>query len=361
MKKYLFILLAFFMVSVSLAQVAVSKNDMGRLAEFDKERFDKFKSTKTIFILSNIYDKEKYVQILNEVWNVTPYEVVSANDFDYANYLTDEFSFAHLQVNIGLSSTIGFHIEAYINFYYLDLDEINKKIAKVKNDQDKFISLVFENYKNIGRINLLCDAQLIKLADKNNGSGGGFAWKMKDPSIKTYGKLTKNQKLKEYHKSMIELVYDKQMFKNYSLGYLKNNLQEVNRLIVENQFVWLFEDFSNIKVLKSLKNSILYVPEIVKIDYNPRKIEETDLSSDDVKKLMSKYKYKYDFISQSDLDTKILANEDFYYLRYSRENAGIFVHVVNGKTGQVIYKDYVPVRYNMKDKDFENLTKAVLK
>lgn len=354
-------LLTFLTVSISIAQVAVSKNDMGRLAEFDKERFDKFKSTKTVFILSNIYSKEEYEKVLNEVWTVTSFEVVSANDFDYRNYLTEEYSFAHLQLNIGSGASIGFHLEAYINFYYLDLEEINKKISKVKNDQSKFINLIFDNYKGVGRINLLCDTQIIKLADKNNGSGGGFALKMKDPTIKTYGKLTKDQVLKDYHKSMIEMVYDKPLFKTFTLGYLKNNFQEVNRLLKENQFVWLFDEMANTKALKSLKTSILYVPEILKIEYKPGKIEDIELSSEDVKKLMSKYKYKYEFISKDDLDNKILGNEDFYYLRYSRENAGSFIHVVNGKTGQVIYKEYVPVRYNMKDKDFENLTKTILK
>jgi hypothetical protein len=238
----------------------------------------------------------------------------------------------------------------------LNIDDIKKKIAKTKNKQADFINLINKNYSGVARINLLCSSEVIKLIDKNRNSG----FKL-DLDIKTYGKNTKDEKLKDYEVKVIELVYDSPIFKTFTLGYLKNNFQEVNRLLKENQFVWLFDEMVNTKALKSLKTSILYVPEIIKIEYKPGKIEDIELSSEDVKKLMSKYKYKYEFISKDDLDNKILGNEDFYYLRYSRENAGSFVHVVNGKTGQVIYKEYVPVRYNMKDKDFENLTKAILK
>lgn len=355
--KRILLLLVLLITNVSFAQFAVSKNDSGKLSEFEKERFERFKTSTTIFVLSNVYSKEQYETILNETWTVTPFKVVSANDFDYLDYLNGDFSFAHLQTKIRTSGS-SFFVDSFINFYLLDTKEINEKLPKTKNKQDKIIDLVFDNIQGIGRIALFSNTELLKLADKNNGSGGGVSLTYKDPSIKTYSKNTKDQKLKDYHKEMISMTYDNNSFKNYSLGYLKNYFKYFNDLLVNETFVWLYNQ-GKTQEIKKLKTETLYIPDFAKVEYRPGKIKDEDFSEEDIKKMMSPYKYKYEFISKDELDAKIMNNEEVYYFRYVKLNSDSFIQIVNSKTGDVIYKNYKGVKYNLKDKDFIDLVKAI--
>lgn len=360
MRKQILLFLTIMSVSFSKAQISIGANSVGKLEKFKPEVFKNFKNTTTIFVLSNAYDKASYDAILKDSWNITPYEIVSPNDFDFRNYLTDKYSFAHLRsyTNEGSST---FFIHSNIDFYMLDLKEINEKIEKVKDDQEKFVKLIIKNKINVGSILLHTNTEMLARANKNFGSGGGFALVSKSPEFYAYSKKTGNEKLSDYKKEMIDLVYDKNSFNNLTLGLLKNNLQQINNSISKEEFVWAYGESKSTEI-KKLKTATLYLSENLKTRYNPNKFRDEEWKTGELEKIVSKYKYTKEFISQAELDQKIKNAEDFFYLRLVKVNSEKFVEVVNGKSGEVVYHNYETgmSEYNIKEKDFENLNKAIL-
>ena len=90
--------------------------------------------------------------------------------------------------------------------------------------------------------------------------------------------------------------------------------------------------------------------------------EISDGEDKEVEKLFSKYDYDYEFISTEDLDKAIEENKEFYYLRYARANAERFVQVVNSKTGEVIFREYITgLGYNLKAKNLGYLSDVIAK
>ena len=97
MKNKLSLLIILLAMTLTNAQVTVSADIFGNFDKFKPELFKKFKSTTTIFILSNQFKKEEYERILKESWTVTPFKVLSVEEFDYNNFLSESYSFAHLR------------------------------------------------------------------------------------------------------------------------------------------------------------------------------------------------------------------------------------------------------------------------
>lgn len=355
-----------FAVSLSIAQVSIGASENGKLEKFDKEVFQSFKNTTTIFILSNIYDKESYETLLKEVWTITPYQIVSPSDFDYRDYLTDKFSFAHLRSYAINGST--FHLKNIIDFYMIDLKKVNKKLDKIKDKQRKFIDLILDNKINVGAIKLSASTEMLTKVEgesrseifsrpPSSTSSMGYSTEL----FSVYSIKTKDEKLSNFDKEMIELVYNKNSLPSLTIGILKNNLQQVNKLVQKEEFLWLYDDFKTSEI-KNLTKEILYLSESLKTRYNPNKIEDEPWKPGALEEIISKYKYKTEFISQNDLDTKIKSGEEIYYLRCVRVNSEKFFEVVNAKSGDVIYHLYKRglSEYNIKEKDFEELNKAIL-
>ncbi|ESU27187.1 hypothetical protein FLJC2902T_21600 [Flavobacterium limnosediminis JC2902] len=377
MKKQILLLLTLLSMAVSNSQVSVSESYKGRLKKFDTEVFKKFKGTTTVFILSNAYDKSAYEALLKSVWTVTPFEVVSPNDFDYVNFLTDKYSFAHLRSFCHKSQSTydpktgrhtggsTFFLTSLIDFYMLDLDKINKKIDKIKNNEEKLYDLISDNKIELGAIFLSSNTEMLALANQNFTPGPDFGSVSKSrPYYSAYSNKLNlmDRELSDYEKKMHALVYDKNSFKTYSLGYLKNSFQQINTLIDKEEFVWVYEEDFKTDEIKNLKNATLYFPEYIKIKYKPTKFIDEEWDSSELIEIISNYNYKNEFISQDDLDNKIKNDEDFYYLRFTKVNNQKFFQIVNGKTGNVIYSDYATglTEYNIKEKDFKKLSKAIL-
>jgi hypothetical protein len=81
----------------------------------------------------------------------------------------------------------------------------------------------------------------------------------------------------------------------------------------------------------------------------------------DKKELFKDYKYKYEYIDTDVLSKKIIDGEELYYLRYAMENGQKYLHVVNSKTGEVVYKNYHPMSYNLNADNMEEIKKAIEK
>ncbi|HRV55265.1 MAG TPA: hypothetical protein P5264_06980, partial [Mangrovimonas sp.] len=80
--------------------------------------------------------------------------------------------------------------------------------------------------------------------------------------------------------------------------------------------------------------------------------------------VLSSYDYNYKFIDNDKLDEKILSGEEFYYLKYVRVNSQKFVSIINGKTGEVVYRNYyagTAFSYNLKSKNIKQLNGLIRK
>lgn len=360
MKKNIFLTILLFIVFSANSQISVSSSFRGSLDKFKPEVFKTFKGTTTIFILSNIFDKSKYDELLKSCWTVTPYKIVSANDFDYNDYLDSKYSFAHLRATV--TSESAFYLNSLIDFYMLDMSRISLKLDKSKDNYEKFLDLVTDNKINIGSFQLYANTEMLKEINKNFGSGGGFALIAKNPDFYIYSKkeFPTKKKLSDYRISMRGRIYDNKSYKSYSVGMLKNYFQKMNSLLTKEEFYWMYE--SDIKEeVKNLKTKVLYIPDYNKITYRPGRFSDEPKSEKELTELFEDYKYKYEFISVENLDSKILNNEEVYYLQYVRVNNEKFFSIVNGKTGEVVYRDYEAGMgtFNIDNKDFKNLAKAI--
>lgn len=359
MKKKIALLITLLVITFTNAQVTVSADILGNFSKFNPELFKKFKSTTTIFILSNQFKKEEYERILKESWTVTPYKILSADEFDYNNYLTESYSFAHLRA-FSQDGESTFFVNNLINFYLLDVKDINEKIDKVKSNPKKFIKLIMTNKLNIGAIHLFASTEFLSSINKTFGSGGGV--KLMAGSTDFSTDQIKNPEISKSDKEMIRKVYNDPIYKNYTLGTLKNYFQNVNELLVKERYMELRE-VSKTAELKNLKKEILYVPDYNKVTYKPSKFVDEAKSEKDLSELFTDYKAKYEFISNDALDAKILAGDPIYYLRYVRVNNRKYFQVVNAKSGEAIYREFAAGMgtYNIEGQDFKDLYKNISK
>lgn len=355
MKKITILFIVFFIANTMTlkAQVAISKNAaFFKASEFEEKRFDDFKKTTTIFVLNNLYEKKQYEEMLKSSWTITPFEVIDLKDFKYENYLSDKYSFCMMYGYTSVSQNVE-STKFFIHFYLLDMDEINKKIKKLKNND--YYDFLVDKKKNLAYIELIPTAEIYNLTDSKFTSG------VRMPSFKTsynYGYFSKEKS--DFESEISKKIYYERVFHNYNLGTLKNNFQEVNRLLLAKQFC-SFNDELITPEIKQLKKQVLYLPDYLKKEYFTKPIEYKDYSEEKWNKIISAYVYKIEFISEKELETKILNNEEFYYLNFGYRLR--YFQIINGKSGVIVYKNYSngPMKANLKESDFKDLAKAINK
>ncbi|WP_055445887.1 hypothetical protein [Lacinutrix mariniflava] len=334
MKNLLIILAVFFTVAIK-AQISSSQKLAGNLKEIKKENFEYFKNTTTIFILSNVFEKEQYESILKNNWTVTPYEIVDINELDRTKYLNGKYSFAELQayssskqkngVRSGLISVI-----SLINFYFINPDKLNSvkeslsKLKKAKkNYQEKSRNIFSKNKERVADIFLAPNGELLRSLYKNDGVG---------------------------EKSL----FSKDLFVNYKLGYLKNYFQKVSSLISENKSYWLYaQDF--LPELKKLKENTLIISKYQKLFINRKKADKFEA-------LMEDYDYEYDVKEEEEINQKILDGEEFYYLNFTRINSGArIINIFNSKSGEIVLRHHLNpgMKFTLTKKQIQFINKSV--
>lgn len=349
MKKLFLLLPLFFINLFSYSQISVSSRHAAGAKKIKQENLDRFKNSKTIFILSNIYEKSAYEKILNESWKVTPFEVVDAKNFDYEKYLTNDFSFVDLNV---LSNTVqrspssvrGTYLYFNMDVFMYKTEKVVKKISKLrptlkeKKRKRKIKDILIENRVDLARVYLFPNATTLK--DEISSE------KQKGP---TEDEL------------FFSLFYNKKLFNNYTLGYLKNYFQKISNVLSDNKTYWLYgTDF--LPELKNLSSTTLYVPKYLGNIFNGFIGKENDKGSERIEELFTDYNFKYEIKSSEEISEMILTGEEFYYLTYVRMNSEKFLNVVNSKTGEIVYRNYIPgMSYNLKAKKIKRLNTVIKK
>ncbi|CAA0220079.1 hypothetical protein [Tenacibaculum maritimum] len=326
------VLLLLLITFQSYSQVSVGRRHVGKSKKIKKGVLEKFKNTETIFLLSNIYEKEVYEKILKDSWNVTPYKVVDLESFEIENYLSSKYSVAQLA---GLKRSGGgsTSLFTYIDFKIYDGDAIFKKLEKLspKKRKKKKQDIINKNSSNIARFYIFPKDDFIRTSLSSD-----------------IGKI-------------VNSLFTDDVFFNYKLGFLKNYFQKINNLIKNEDIYWMYED-DYLPELKKLTNNKLYIPSYMTIKYSGWMGQDSEEDDENIKDIFRKYDYGYEIISDEEISNKILNNEEFYYLRYVRMNTERFLQVVNSKTGEIIYRDYIMgLSYRIKSKHIKKLSRKIKK
>lgn len=336
MKLIMFLLL---FPCYSYSQISVGPNPIGPPKIFKKGELKTFKSTKTVFVLSNIYEKKVYEEILKAHWNVTPYILVDFKDFEIESYLSDEYSIAKIMVDrtshsMGAANTGSRYIKLnmFIDFRIYD----NKTIFKKLNKLSKRRRIKLKNY----------------ILEDNSTHIARFLLSPKNEFLED----AINQDLE----TRTSVAFSEDVFYNYNLGYLKNYLQIINDLIKEEKLHWLYGN-DNLSEVKKLKKHTLYVPSYVGVEFNAmRKNRVSKNPEKNINDLFKKYEYDYEIIDNEDLSNRIMNNEAIYYLRIAKGNGELFLQVVNAQSGTEIYRSYYKgFSYNLKGKHIAKLNNSI--
>jgi len=307
--KKLFLILFCFILHNIYPQISVGPTHIGKGKKFKKGVVEKFKKTTTIFILNEKYSEEEYKKILDQVWKVTPFKIVFHEDFDIMDYLRGNYSFFQIKgfsrnvtTSSGLTTTSLF-INLDLNMY--NSTKILSKLEKLSPKKiDKKINDILSSYE-IGL------AQ-VPLYPKDEFVFGG---------------------------NYIEDMYKSDIFFYYNLGLLKNYFQKTSDLLSFEKEYWLYETDYEID-LKELAESKLYVPRYIGVKYNGWIGEDSSQDDDNIKNIFKNYEYGYEIIGNKELSDKIINEENFYYLRYTRRNTEKFLSIVNSITGNIVYRNY---------------------
>jgi len=336
-KKTIALLLFFVMFSnITRAQISIGPRHIGKQKKFSDDEFKKFKKTKTVFILSDIIDKDTYFEILDSSWTVTPYELVHVTNFDKKKFPEDEYSYVELKgyvrsKTMKSGATVNY-LHIFLDIMMYDAKNLKKELLKNKGAKKKKIDKIYrQNRMTIGRVELFPTDVFIHKAISGETD------------------------------DIIKSIYFEDVFYTYEPGFLKNIFQKVNDQIKKEETYWMYgSDYTS--ELKKLKSKTLYIPSYHTIKYNAFKATDKDKKASDTKKLYDTYNYKYVIQDDDELNERILKGEEFYYLRYTRVNSQKFIHIVNSKTGEIIYRDYAAgFSYNIKAKHIKNINQKIKK
>lgn len=297
-----------------------------------KKLLDEFKSTETIFILSNIYEEDVYEDLLKDSWKVTPFKVVNIEELDVAKYIGGKYSFAMMDGNI-VHTKNSSYLHTFVTVFMFDNEDKVKELEKMKKKSDKKkkeYDLMRENRIPIADFVLFPTDMFIHLGIGSMSKAGGA-------------------------------MYNADSFYNYKPGFLKNYFQKLSALIAAGKPYSLYGEECTPEI-KALTKQTLYIPSYIAIKYDPLRMKDSQKDEEEKEDVFEDYKFAYEYIETNELSRKIIAGEEMYYLRYVRENAQKFLQVVNSKTGEIVYKSYHPgFTYRIKQSHIKDISKAIEK
>lgn len=318
MKKVSALTLLLFVVCLVQAQIGVGPVEQVKLksGKFSKEDLSKLKASKTVFVYRDSDDLEALEKAIREVWTLTEISFIPFSELKKVDLKNSSvFSIAGINTNVsGYSSGMSYdNTHIYLNLW---MQGRNKKGKQVK--------------KSYCRVEL-------------------------HPTYTDYANVTGQRS-----KDALRYIYEEGTLKNWSIGFLKNYLKNVNDLLLAEEERWLFQTDNKNKELKKLKGKTLYVVDYAMVKFNKFSGDESKRHKEE--KLFKSYPYKYQLIKAEDLSKKILESEKaFYYLVYVKSSTDKYIYVYNSETGAIVYSKYKGASYNLKDSDLKDLARAIKK
>jgi hypothetical protein len=332
-KQFFLLLMCLCSTFFLTAQISVGPNTYythDKVGKFNTDKIQVLKKTTTYFVYRD-QDKnelDEWKKELKTVWTITELKFISYDEFLKRG--EDE-----------VSSYMVIELYPSPDDYMGELSRCNLVlISKVKNKKEK--------YKERGYFRL-------RLMPGGIATDAGFnPYKLSSslPNRKVHDAFTA--------KYMNAIYNGDYPINNWRLGYLKNYLQVANNLMLKNE-VQRTEDISmSTDELKQLKTKTLYVPAIF-LKEAPIRAAEGAKPNLEEKKLFNKFKFKYEIISDEELEKKILdSKETIYYLQYIQMWTDKSVAVYNSKTGELVYLNSSVV-FGLSQKEITKLSKTINK
>ena len=302
--QFTFIVLAFLVSQLPLN---------GQIALNNVSQFEKFKSGTTYVIIkdTNNIQAQKFMSIYRNFWYFNQIKFIPLKDV--SNYKSENCMFISIN-SMTISSKNKKNTNIFLTFWAFDTKTVNSKSTNID----------FVKQVQLGRIDLYTDFVTLDSPSK----------------ISTYKYSGNNH------------------FRNWGLGYLKNYLQEFQRLISLKNNVALTKSKHNELQLSFLKNKILFVPEYLFTKFDHKTGSEEDFV--DEIWLFENYAGKYKVLSSKELNNKILTDKHpFYYLQYVKSGSNKFVYIVNSHTGEIVYHKQSNRSYNLEQKDIDRITEKI--
>src|SRR6185437_2358158 len=193
-----------------------------------------------------------------------------------------------------------------------------------------FKIITFDEIQNNLNPNNLFFADITNTLSDFNGANAhisSFGYQMWSPTQKM---IDANKESKKLEFKFYEQFYEIKMEGDYwYAGFFKNFLQQIQDNMKALKATGKAEDVADPSKIAELKNNTLYVP-----NYILKKDEKAE-------EMFSKYSNKYQMISSQDLNKKIMAGENIYYMLTCiyGQNCKI-INVINSQTGQLVYSSY---------------------
>ncbi|WP_139856836.1 hypothetical protein [Aequorivita sinensis] len=283
--------------------------------KLNKKTLNRFTTKTTKFVLPKFYSKSTFENILNEVWDVTPYELIMEDEFNESEVKVDDVLAQFMNIGITKSKSSGMTVD--YGFHILDFHVVDKIKKKPKEGELKWYS------SKIGTIYFTPDISLRQQA-------GAYSKELKGDLL------------------------------NFRLGYLKNFLQFANNSIKNKVSTDLYEDYVKPE-LKNIKSNTIYIDRTFLYGYNAWTV--TEKKSPEIEDLMKDFSFDYKIVEYEEIEKMILDNKttDFYYLMYNQINSNKIITIINGNTGDIIYQQHSLMSFNIKSKDFKELDKKIKK
>lgn len=294
MKKSIFTLLIIAICSFKLS----SQVSVYRLDETD---YEDLKNSTTYFIIPKFDDdkKQQYEKILKEVWTFNALKVVTFEESKLLDLKTNKSSVFDLRSIMFSSFKGGTTYDKWIDGFYLRMfnDNTNNTLES----------------KIVARIEFC------------------------------YGKI-KGRVEDRDHRIFKNVYY------NFSLGFIKNSLQLVNSELLSNTGNQKeLMDIEHEYELKKLRSDTLFIPSYI-----------SSFSKTSLDEIFSNAKFKYKVISDNELELKILnSKERFYYLNFDIYNSLKRITIINSLTGNLSYSKFVQLSITLKPKDIKEINNLI--
>ncbi len=312
MRKILLLVVFIALYSVGIAQINIGNPGAIKPTSFKGKDIELYKTLTTYFVIRE-GDKENQAaieNILKQVWTFNKYEII-----DFERYKT----------MVENENAIFFGLRNYnTSSEYTSNSDLFGKYAQSS-------SLKIQLWRNLKKEKpQLLNEDVLAYIDL------GTHWRMSK-------ELTQRVGLDAFE----YICKTDTIVKEWSWGYLKNYLQEINRHLVDNKPRWRFESEVDKENISKLNTQVLYVSSDVKNNFDSRTKEDP----------FAEYKgKKIEMISPQDLSDKILeSDKPFYYMKVYKPSSDKIVTIINSATGEYLYSDYSGMAYFFKDKDVKEL------
>lgn len=340
--KYIITFLFFSIFSHS--QISLG-NDLrnNEIKKYDDGRIKTFKNTETIFIFSNFIDKKVMEDVLSKSWTVTPFRVVSINDFKMINYLNGNYSFATYQ-NQNLTFT---RIKTDKNLSQETLNRVSSNNpnrsntnTSIEKEPDRISSKSY--YSNffdfflIDKESYTNPSKRYEVFKNHRIEIGNFL--MSDNFLVYFdyffSPATFMTDLTSFNNDIYNNLFNEDFMYDNKPGFLLNNIQRINSFIENETKISAFSEFVNTESIKVLKDTKLIIPYEVYCYYDIRVLQK---KNNDYSKLNKKYDYDYEVLNSDLISDKIMKGEDFYYLKFSLIETDKILQVVHSTDGYILY------------------------